>query len=159
MKAIIIIDVQEAYVGHRRGEARYQEVLANINAVAALFRQAHCPVFVVRDLSEGNDDCFANVRELVVEPSDIEILKVYNNSFWKTDLDALLRSKGVDWVLLCGNAAEFCVTATYFGALEHGYATHLLKDGVLAETEEGLISMERVRPLLAVKEIAPLLAE
>ena len=157
MKALLIIDVQEAYVGNRRDDAQYQRILSNINAAAVMFRQAHCPVIIVRDLSDGNDERFDTVRELIAEPSDFEILKVHNNSFWKTDLDRLLRSQGVDWVLLSGSAAEFCVTATYFGALENGYTAHLLKDGILAETREGLVSMEMVRPMLAKEELPALL--
>lgn len=157
MKALIVIDVQEAFIGHRRAEPGYQAVFGNINAAAALFRQAGCPVFVVRDLSEGSDERFENVRELAVQPTDTQITKVYNNSFWKTDLDAMLQAQHVDWVLLCGNAAEFCVTATYFGALERDYTAMILKDGVLAETEEGLAALEKVRPMLAVEGLKAIL--
>ena len=113
----------------------------------------------VRDLSEGSDERFVNVRELHTEPTDTEILKLHNNSFWKTELDDFLRSKGVDWVLLCGSAAEFCVTATYFGALEHGYETYILQNGVLAETETGLLSLEEVRPMLPMNDIPSLLKD
>ncbi len=159
MKAMIIIDVQEAFLANRREDAGYQKAMQTINEVSALFRRAELPVFIVRDLSEGSDDRFVNVRELHVEPSDIEILKVYNNSFWKTELDAMLRERNVDWVLLCGNAAEFCVTATYFGALENGYAAYLLKGGILAETEIGIPAMEQVRPMLTMEQLQGMLAE
>ncbi|MFH1512659.1 MAG: isochorismatase family protein [Bacillota bacterium] len=156
MKALIIIDVQEAFVGRRRKEAAYQKVMANINAAAEQFRQSDAPVIVVRDISEGNGSGYDNVLELVVEPTDIEVLKIYNNSFWKTDLDSMLRSMNVDKVLLCGNAAEFCVTATYFGAKERGYIPYILQDGVLAETEAGLAEMETVRPMLPKEKIPSL---
>lgn len=159
MKALVIIDVQEAFIGHRRNEQQYQDVFSTINAAAAQFRQAHCPVIVVRDLSEGSGEAFANVRELVVDPSDEEILKVYNNSFWKTELESILRRQSVDWLLLCGNAAEFCVSATYFGALERGFDTRLLRGGILAETEEGLACTQKVRPLLALNELPALFSE
>ncbi len=156
MNALIIIDVQEAFVGHRREEAAYQKVMANINAAAAQFRKSGAPVVVVRDISEGNGRGYDNVLELVVEPTDIEVLKLHNNSFWKTELDAILRSMFVDKVLLCGSAAEFCVTATYFGAKERGYIPYILLNGVLAETEVGLAEMETVRPMLPIEMIPTL---
>ncbi len=158
-KALLIIDIQEAYLAHRRADQDYRRVMETINAAAAQFRQANLPVFVVRDLSEGSGNEFRNVRELQAAPTDLEVLKVYNNAFWKTELDDMLRERNVDWVLLCGNAAEFCVTATYFGALENGYAAYLLKDGILAETETGLASLEQVRPLLTNEQLSGMLAE
>jgi nicotinamidase-related amidase len=159
MKALVIIDLQEEYVGSRRGNADYENAFDVINEVSAMFRGANLPVFVVRDLSEGDGEGYANVRELHVEPTDTEILKYYNNSFWKTRLDELLKAKGVDWVLLCGSAAEFCVEATYFGALENGYQVHLLKDGILAVTKDGLAMQNKLRPMLTKEKVAALLAE
>jgi nicotinamidase-related amidase len=157
MKAIVIIDVQEAYLGDRREGALYQQTMAAINAAAAQFRLHRCPVIVVRDLSDGDGPSFDNVRELHTDPADIRIEKTFNNSFWQTDLDSILRKKSVDWVLLCGNAAEFCVAATYFGALERGYTAFLLRGGIFAATGEGLISAEKVRPMLNPEEIPLLL--
>jgi len=148
MKALLIIDVQEAYVGHRREPDPYRQVLATINAAAAQFRRSGDPVVVIRDLSDGDDPSFRVVRELAVTPSDYQIVKYYNNSFWKTNLDALLSSLHIKNLLLCGNAAEFCVDATYFGARERGYVPSILQGGVLAETVEGLAMFEKARPML-----------
>ncbi len=159
MKALLIIDVQEAYIGERREEPRYQMIMDNINSAAGLFRRNHAPVIVVRDLSDGNDSRFDNVRELIVEDTDHEILKVHNNSFWKTNLDELLRSLSVDWLLLCGNSAEFCVDATYFGARERGYEPQILQGAVFAQTDVGLAAMETVRPMFARPELQTLFEE
>jgi len=158
MKAILIIDVQEAFLGERHTDAQYQQTMAAINAAAAQFRRHRCPVIVVRDLSDGNDQSFDNVRELQTEPTDIRIEKMFNNSFWQTKLDEILKEQSVDWVLLCGNAAEFCVDATYFGAVERGYTAFLLQGGVLAATEEGMACIQKVRPLVSPDEIPSLLA-
>ena len=159
MKALLIIDVQEEYLGQRRETPQYQKTMANINAAAAQFRRQHAPVIIVRDLSDGNDSRFENVRELTVEDSDYKILKLHNNSFWKTELDELLRSLSVDWVLLCGNAAEFCVDATYFGAIERGYETYILQDAVFAATDIGLAAMEAVRNMFSQADMQTLFTE
>lgn len=157
MKAILVIDVQEAYLGDGREEPRYQQTMAAINAATAEFRRQQCPVIVVRDLSDGDGPIFDNVRELHTEPTDIRIEKRFNNSFWQTDLDTILKEKSVDWLLLCGNAAEFCVDATYFGALERGYTPFLLRGGLFAATKEGLACAEAVRPMLTLEETTALL--
>jgi nicotinamidase-related amidase len=159
VKALLIIDVQEAYIGERREEPQYQTIMAGINSAAAQFRRNHAPVVVVRDLSAGDDGRFDNVRELIVKDSDYKILKLYNNSFWKTELDELFKSLSVDWLLLCGNAAEFCVDATYFGALERGYETYILRDAVFAETDIGLAAMEAVRPMFLQPDLQTLFTE
>lgn len=156
MKALLIIDVQEAHIGERRTDPRYQTIMDAINSASALFRRNLAPVFVVRDLSDGSGSLFDNVRELIVKDSDYEILKYHNNSFWQTKLDEILRSLSVDWLLLCGNAAEFCVDATYFGARERGYEPHLLQGAVFAETEVGLAAMETVRPMFAQQDLQTL---
>ena len=159
MKALLIIDVQEAYIGDRRNEPQYQNTMSNINAAAAQFRRHRAPVVVVRHLSDGTDSRYDNVRELVVDASDYNIQKLHNNSFWKTNLDELLQSLSVDWLLLCGNAAEFCVDATYFGARERGYTPHILRNAVFAETDIGLAAMEASRPMFEQADIQSLFTE
>ncbi|MFO7539566.1 MAG: isochorismatase family protein, partial [Chloroflexota bacterium] len=52
------------------------------------------------------------------------------NAFWETELDALLQSDGVDFVVVSGYVAEFCVLSTGRGALERGYRSAILADGI-----------------------------
>ncbi len=47
-----------------------------------------------------------------------------------TELDGLLRSRGIRCVVIGGLATDYCVRATALDALALGYETHVLVDGV-----------------------------
>jgi len=49
-----------------------------------------------------------------------------------TQLDALLRERSVERVVVCGLATDYCVKATALDAIRLGYATTLLLDGIAA---------------------------
>jgi nicotinamidase-related amidase len=114
-----------------------------------LFHKAELPVIVIRHVASGDGVKFDNVKELHVNDSDIEIKKVYGNSFWKTDLEKILRDLGVEFLVLCGNVAENCVNATYVGALERDFIPTLLQNGVFARREEFLLSHFYARELIS----------
>jgi nicotinamidase/pyrazinamidase len=55
-----------------------------------------------------------------------------------TQLDALLRSHGVERVVICGLATDYCVKATTLDAVRLGYQTTVLLDAIAAvELEPG----------------------
>jgi nicotinamidase/pyrazinamidase len=49
-----------------------------------------------------------------------------------TELDGLLRAAGVDRVVVCGLATDYCVKATALDAVRLGYATSVLADAIAA---------------------------
>ena len=49
-----------------------------------------------------------------------------------TELDALLRARGVSRVVVCGLATDYCVNATALDAIGLGYDTFFLEDAVAA---------------------------
>ena len=157
--AFLIIDVQEAFIGHRKGEREYENTFEYINETAKLFREASRPVIIVRDIESGDDESFQNVEELIVEDNDTEILKKFSNSFWKTNLEETLKEKNIDFVVLCGNAAEFCVLATYNGANERGFGAAMLQNGIFAEHPNGLIDIFNNRALISHEVISYMLGK
>jgi nicotinamidase/pyrazinamidase len=55
-----------------------------------------------------------------------------------TELDSLLRDRGVESVVICGLATDYCVRATALDALRLGYETTVLGDAIAAvELQEG----------------------
>jgi len=154
--ALLVIDMQKAFVGHKKGEDLFEMSLDYINYTSELFRKANLPVFVIRDIEEGDGDDYQNVEELIVKDKDILLTKTFNNSFWKTNLEQELKKRDIDFLVLSGNALEYCVTATYFGALERGFKAVFLQNGVIADMKENLDTFYKQRPLIsytALKEI------
>lgn len=155
--ALLIIDVQEAFIGHRKAERQYEYTFEYINETADLFRKAGKPVIIVRHVEGGNDGIFKNVEELSAQDSDIEVLKTFGNSFWKTNLEDILKDRNIDFVVLCGNAAEYCVLATYNGAIERGFGAAMLQHGIFASHPEGLIDIHNNRALISYEVISYIL--
>jgi len=55
-----------------------------------------------------------------------------------TELDPLLRARGVERVVICGLATDYCVRATVLDALRLGYETTVLREAIAAvELQEG----------------------
>jgi len=155
--ALLIIDVQQAFVGHQQHTTLYENTMAYINATSKMFRQFKHPVYVIRDLEEGEGEDYQVVNDLVVNDIDIKMDKYYNNSFWKTSLEEDLKKKGIDTVILCGNALEYCVTATYFGALERGFKALFLQQGIFAVDLKSLDILYATRPLISFTALSTLL--
>ncbi len=147
--ALLIVDVQEAFIGNRKKEKNYKDTFEYINYTSELFRAAGAPVVIVRDIESGDGEEYVNVQDLIVKEGDAEVLKTFNNAFWETDLDALLKKHEVEFVVVCGNAAEFCILSTYNGARERGYGAAMLQNGIFAAHPEGLLDIVRNRSLIS----------
>ena len=152
-QALLIIDVQEEYIGDRREEPLYKETFEYINYVSGLFRKKGKKVIVVRHIEGEDTKGMENVNELMLDGTETEVIKSYGNSFWKTDLEKMLREDGTDFLVLCGNAAEFCVLATYNGAIERGFRAAILQNGVFAATDTGLRDIAFNRPVISYQAI------
>jgi nicotinamidase-related amidase len=63
-------------------------------------------------------------------PSDDVVYKRYASSFFGTDLQSRLVSRGVDTVIVTGAATSGCVRATAVDALQHGFRVAVVADAV-----------------------------
>lgn len=66
---------------------------------------------------------------LVVTNDDVVVLKRRTSAFAGTDLDLVLRARGVDSVAITGVATSAMVAATLYDASDRGYAVTVLRDG------------------------------
>lgn len=66
---------------------------------------------------------------LEVHPDDVVVLKRRTSAFAGTDLDLVLRARGVDSLALTGVATSAMVAATLYDASDRGYALTVLRDG------------------------------
>jgi len=78
----------------------------------------------------GALECIAVIDELAPLPGDPVIDKYAYGSFHGTNLDRLLRELGVRSLVVTGTVAQICVDQTAREAMQHGYRTVLVSDGV-----------------------------
>lgn len=67
--------------------------------------------------------------DLPMERDDVVVLKRRASAFSGTDLDLVLRIRGVDTVAIAGVATSAMVAATCYDAADRGYRTIVLRDG------------------------------
>ena len=66
------------------------------------------------------------------EPGDIEIEKLQYDSFHNTDLDAQLRARGIDTLVITGISTDCCVDATASAAFHRDYHVFVVSDACAA---------------------------
>jgi nicotinamidase-related amidase len=137
--ALLVIDVQNAYVSGMAQRDKDVSML-NINYYIQLFRSYGCPVIRIYHYSkqygpEQGTEQFEFPSSVLTKPDDPKIIKTYANAFTRTDLDKVLKEKGVNTVFLCGLSAVGCVLATWVGAQDNDYKAFLIKDALLSHND------------------------
>jgi nicotinamidase-related amidase len=62
--------------------------------------------------------------------------KPFYSPFHESGLDALLRNRGVDTLIVTGTETDVCVLATVFDAMDRGYRVVLVKDALCSSADE-----------------------
>jgi nicotinamidase-related amidase len=131
--AVLVIDMQQ---GLCEGEGRAwasDEVIARINHVTHRLREGGVPiVFIQHESTTGYLEHGSHEWQLAdglqVQPGDLRVRKKTPDAFLNTDLEALLKARGVDEVIVCGMHTEFCIDTTTRRALALGYPVTLVAD-------------------------------
>jgi nicotinamidase-related amidase len=132
--AVLVIDVQEALSTGEYGAYDAANVIARINAVTGRARAADLPVILIQHeettgpLQLGSPG-WQLAGELAQKDTDIRLRKTATDSFHRTDLDALLKGRGIERLVICGFQSEFCVDTSTRRALALGYEVLLVADG------------------------------
>ena len=166
--ALLLMDLQRGIVDRFAGED--PGYLARIGTVAAAARRADIPVIwvVVRfrsgfpevsprnrmfgaiaargALAEG--DAAAEIHPAIaVEPQDLVVAKRRVSAFAGSDLEVVLRARGIDSLVLAGIATGGVVLSTLRQAADMDFDLTVLADGCLdADAEVHRVLLERVFP-------------
>jgi nicotinamidase-related amidase len=106
--------------------------VGRINALTARARSAGVPVILIQhenagELQHGSAN-WQLEQNLAVDAGDTHIRKTTPDSFLRTKLQDLLTQRGIEQVVVCGYACEFCVDTTVRRAAALGYPVILAAD-------------------------------
>ncbi len=160
--ALLVIDMQRDFFGED-GNAEVLAVIPRVAELIAAAREIGCRVVHTRegyapDLSDvtpfrkslgyagrrgplgrflirgqAGHDFLAEARPA---PGEAIIDKAGFSAFYKSALDKLLRSAGIDHLILCGVTTQCCVHSTLREAVDHGYWCLTVADCCAAEEPE-----------------------
>ncbi len=129
--ALLVIDVQRGLFAQTPAPFEADAVVDRINNLATCARQAGAPVVFIqheRATLAFQSEGWQLVDTLVVETGDVLIRKTTPDSFQRTELGETLADLGIERVVICGFASEFCVDTTTRRAAALGYEVTLAAD-------------------------------
>jgi nicotinamidase-related amidase len=150
--ALLIIDLQKAFIKDYVSQQKVDNVCEHINYVADLFRKNNHLVVHIKDMEsidEFSSEELDFIYEVKREPTELVLEKDYSNAFWKTGLESILKENNIDLVICCGFAAENCVLFTHNGAIERGFKSVILQNGILSRNEDMITATYRDRNLIS----------
>ncbi len=131
--ALIVIDVQRALFQPAPQPFEADAVLARINQLSAAARAAGVPVVWVQHEREQHALAYGSpgwalADTLHTEASDAQFRKTTPDAFLRTGLGDWLTARGVQHLVVCGYASEYCIDTSTRRAAGLGYAVTLAAD-------------------------------
>lgn len=159
--ALLVIDAQRNMFEVEPGVHEGLELLGRISGLIGRAREAGAPVIFVRNSGAAGDpdergvpgwELTSALPRLSAEPI---VDKLKSDAFDGTNLNALLRARGVRRVVVCGLQSEFCIAATSRGAKARGYEVVLVSDAHSTFDEPGATAVEIIaRENAALADVA-----
>lgn len=181
--ALLIIDMQNDFASAQAVNpvAGAQAVITPLTHLLSLFREKQLPIVHIVRIHEpdGSDvewfraDLFKNkpfavrgtrgaaiIDELTPVPGEHLIEKVRMSAFIGTTLDLMLRTLGVNTVVVGGIQTPNCIRTTVFDAMAYNYETILVHDATGAQTKEiheaNVLDMKNIGvKILNTTDVAP----
>lgn len=143
--ALILIDVQKGFDDPKWGRRNNPDAEANIAQLLSAWRAAELPVIHVQHhskkadspLSPGTVGCEFK-PEAMPQNNEIVFVKHVNSAFIGTDLEAHLRGKGIETLVIVGLTTDHCVSTTTRMAGNLGFDTTLVSDATATFNRQGI---------------------
>jgi nicotinamidase-related amidase len=133
MKALIVIDMQ---VGLFEGETPRHDaegVIQRVNKLAKDVRATGGIVIFIQHEDDGyfkrGKNCWEILPTLERKDTDLLVFKQACDSFYESELDDLLKKRGVQQLIVTGCATDFCVDTTIRSAASKNYEVVVVADG------------------------------
>lgn len=155
--ALVIIDVQKAILSGK-GTAQRQPLLdatldgvvERLRALQTLARKAGVPVVMVQHDGDPGHRLETGTTgweirdELAPQPGDRVVRKRASDSFFETDLSAVLARSGATRLVIGGTMTQYCVDTTVRRAVSLGFDVTLVADGHTTGDAGGLLAEQIV---------------
>ena len=132
VEALVIVDMQQAFVTGDEAVPDAARVVARTSELLARARTAGA--YVVHLQNDGGPGTPDEPRtpgwelHVAAGPGETVVRKTVDDGFEETDLEELLRGRGVTAAAVCGVQSEMCVRATAATALHLGFRVVLPHD-------------------------------
>ena len=146
--ALLIIDVQQALCSGEYEAFESKRVIASINQVSRMAREAGAPIIIIQHESQDGPldygtEGWKAAHGLEALSTDTYVRKKATDSFHNTELHAVLQARGITNLIICGLQSEFCVDTTTRRALALGYPVTLVSDGH-STMDNGVLSAAQI---------------
>jgi nicotinamidase-related amidase len=154
---LLVIDIQNVWLDNSVDlKKSVEKRIEVINEAIGWFRRNKLPIVVVyhEDKEMGaipGTKPFEFSDAVRIEDTDVKITKHYPSAFGKTELEAILRKKGCDTVVIVGLSASGCALATFFGAFDRDFRPYLVQGGVASSSEEHVRFAEDICDTLSIR--------
>ncbi|MFQ6673426.1 MAG: nicotinamidase [Fidelibacterota bacterium] len=154
-RALMVVDLQNDFCpGGSLAVPEGDKIVPVVNRLVRKFAMAHLPIFATRDWHPADHCSFqkqggpwpphciqgtrgAEFHPRLRLPDDAAIVskatspeKDAYSGFDGTDVGPQLKRAGVDHIVVCGLATDYCVKATALDALKEGFRVTVVLDGV-----------------------------
>ncbi len=149
--ALIIIDMQLGSFGPETPRHDADGVVQRLNDLAKRTRaQDGAVVYVQHDGPPGDPHApdapgWQVLPALDRRDADLSVRKTTNDSFHDTDLEALLRARGISRLVLTGCATDFCVDSTIRAAVSRRFEICVPADGHTTADRPHLTAAQIIR--------------
>ncbi|WP_173108041.1 cysteine hydrolase family protein [Bacillus sp. KH172YL63] len=138
-KALVLVDVQEAFKDSKWGERNNPDAELNIQRILHLWREKGYEVIYIQHESDQPSSLFYPGNkgyELnpLVTPKEKEVIfsKKVNSSFIGTGLESYLKENGICELVITGLTTPHCVSTTARMSGNLGFTTYLISDATAA---------------------------
>jgi len=165
-KALLVIDLQNDYLGeNRKKQFSYdtEKLIKSVNALIESYHKDGCDIIYI----EHNIQNFWTNRILFGHSiagtdgaklygglkivSDIRFVKLFSDAFSSKEFRNFISEKKYESVAICGLDENGCVSATAKGAIKNGLAVEMLMVGIA--TRFPISKVEKLREKLKAKGV------
>lgn len=130
--ALLIIDVQQDLFAKTNPVYQAERLLANLQTLIDAAHRAGAPVIYIQHNNKSgllkDSPGWQLHPRLSPQEGDLRVNKTHSNAFEQTLLDELLRTRGVNHVVVTGMVTNICVKNTCLGAIALEYQATLVSD-------------------------------